>query len=240
MGTIIIDNNTINYKLTRKKIKNVIFRITLGGEVLISAPYNVKISYIHDIILNKSDWLTENMKKVKQATLNSFESTDFQKIKYLGVEYLVEINEDPLIKSTMLKVEEKKLLIKLNPQINSKASNKELLKVEVISWYKERAKEIFLDRTSFYCHSLGVDFNMIRIKNQKTIWGSCSWKNNINYNLKLILAPLNIIDYIVVHEVCHLKHRNHSKAFWNQVNGLMPDYCEKKQWLKNNGHTLIL
>ncbi|MDF2674900.1 MAG: hypothetical protein K0R09_3168, partial [Clostridiales bacterium] len=78
------------------------------------------------------------------------------------------------------------------------------------------------------------------VKEQKTLWGSCSSKDNINFNWKLIMAPQAVLDYIVVHELCHLKHRDHSKNYWNLVEQIIPDHKEKRKWLKENGRSLVV
>jgi len=80
--------------------------------------------------------------------------------------------------------------------------------------------------------------NQVRIKNQKTMWGSCSSKNNINLNYLLIMAPAEVIDYVIIHELAHTIHRNHSVDFWRLVRLIMPDFQQHKQWLKANGYKL--
>ena len=85
---------------------------------------------------------------------------------------------------------------------------------------------------------MSVTYNQFRIKEQKTRWGSCSKRNNLNFNWKIIMAPEKVIDYVIIHELCHLVHFNHSKEFWNLLAFYMPDYKEQAEWLKNNGISL--
>ncbi|HBQ86147.1 MAG TPA: M48 family peptidase, partial [Syntrophomonas sp.] len=82
--------------------------------------------------------------------------------------------------------------------------------------------------------------NRVVIKEQKTRWGSCSSKHNLNYNFKTVMAPLPVLDYIVVHEMCHLVHLNHSREFWNLVESIIPEYRQHKEWLKMNGASFYL
>lgn len=106
--------------------------------------------------------------------------------------------------------------------------------------YREAAKEYFPKRADYYAQQLGVSYERIRIAGQKTRWGSCSSKGTLSFNWKLMLAPPKVLDYVVVHEICHLKEMNHSPRFWRLVEELMPDYKEYRKWLKENGNTLQL
>ncbi len=106
--------------------------------------------------------------------------------------------------------------------------------------YRKAAKEYFPKRADYYAQVLGVHYERIRIAEQKTRWGSCSSKGTLSFNWKLMLAPPKVLDYVVVHELCHLKEMNHSRAFWSLVEQVMPDYKEYRTWLKENGNTLQL
>jgi predicted metal-dependent hydrolase len=108
------------------------------------------------------------------------------------------------------------------------------------NWYKNRAREIFSDRANFYSELIGLNFNKLRVSSAKRNWGSCSYKNNLSFSWRLIMAPIDIIDYVIVHEIIHIKVKNHSKEFWNNVEKIMPDYRQKRQWLKEFGYELIL
>ncbi len=104
---------------------------------------------------------------------------------------------------------------------------------------KDEAKRVIPDRVKYYAGIMGVTFGKITIKNQKTRWGSCSSKGNLNFNCLLMLTPDKVRDYVVIHELCHLKQMNHSKMFWAEVEKVMPDYKVYRQWLSQNGNMLI-
>ena len=104
--------------------------------------------------------------------------------------------------------------------------------------YIRKAKETITKRVSYFARLMGVSYRNITIREQKTRWGSCSSEKNLNFNWKLILAPPEVLDYVVVHELCHLKEMNHSKAFWDEVEKVMPEYETYKLWLKENGWRL--
>ncbi len=95
------------------------------------------------------------------------------------------------------------------------------------------------ERVRYYAPIVGVNYGRITIRNQKTRWGSCSSKGNLNFNCLLILAPPEVLDYVVVHELCHRKHMNHSKEFWAEVEKVLPNYKEAEAWLKTEGRKLM-
>lgn len=96
-----------------------------------------------------------------------------------------------------------------------------------------------LNRVEYFAKVIGVTYGKITIRNQKTRWGSCSSKGNLNFNCLLMLAPSEVLDYVVVHELCHRKQMNHSKAFWLEVEKVLPNYKEVRKWLKEEGSQMI-
>ena len=95
------------------------------------------------------------------------------------------------------------------------------------------------ERVRYYAPIVGVNYGRITIRNQKTRWGSCSSKGNLNFNCLLMLVPPEVLDYVVVHELCHRKHMNHSKEFWAEVEKVLPNYKEAEAWLKTEGRKLM-
>lgn len=106
--------------------------------------------------------------------------------------------------------------------------------------YRENAREYITKRVYFYHQITGGTFHTITIRDQKSRWGSCSSRGTLSFNYRLIFAPPGILDYVVVHELCHLTHMDHSKNFWNMVEQIMPDYKNRRNWLKEHGHELTL
>ena len=103
----------------------------------------------------------------------------------------------------------------------------------------EKALKVIPARVEYFAKVIGVTYGKITIRNQKTRWGSCSSKGNLNFNCLLMLAPPEVLDYVVVHELCHRKQMNHSKAFWSEVEKVLPDYKEARKWLKEEGSQMI-
>lgn len=113
------------------------------------------------------------------------------------------------------------------------------LDMEKINELAEKALEVLPDKVWYFANKIGVDFSHVTIRNQKTRWGSCSSKGNLNFNCLLMLMPEEILDYVVVHELCHRKEMNNSKRFWAEVEKVMPDYKERRRWLKEYGEDIM-
>ena len=125
-----------------------------------------------------------------------------------------------------------------------KRENEELSKIdyftaEETSKLADKALNYIQGRVKYYADIIGVTYGKITIRNQKTRWGSCSRKGNLNFNCLLMLMPTEVIDYVVVHELCHRKQMNHSKAFWKEVEKILPHYKEVVEWLKKEGGGII-
>ena len=104
---------------------------------------------------------------------------------------------------------------------------------------RERAKSVLAQRTAYFARQIGVTYGKITVRDQKTRWGSCSQTGNLNFNFRLILAPSEVLDYVVVHELCHRRQMNHSTQFWQEVPQVLPDYRKRKAWLTENGWRLM-
>jgi len=122
----------------------------------------------------------------------------------------------------------------------SMADGKQAIKKAVEDFYKKKAGEVILDRLQYFNEHYSLRYNRVTFRNQKTRWGSCSSAKNLNFNWRLIMAPIEIIDYVVVHELCHLKHMNHSAAFWKLVAEAIPAHKECRKWLKDNHYLLSM
>lgn len=146
------------------------------------------------------------------------------------IERILRKKED-WIRKSIEKMREKKALLE--------AEDIQYLTQEEIARLADQALEDIPKRVAYFAKIVGVTYGRITIRNQKTRWGSCSGKGNLNFNCLLMLAPPEVIDYVVVHELCHRKEMNHSKAFWNEVEKVLPEYRKQVQWLKEDGSRLI-
>lgn len=147
-------------------------------------------------------------------------------LPYLGQEYVLEIRKYLSYKKPGVMLEGDKLVVLTAETENS------VVEKAVLGWYANRAKSIIPKRVELYRRRMQEEIKCIRIKDVKSRWGSCSSKRNLNFNWRLVMAPMEVLDYVVVHELCHLKEMNHSKNFWRLVEEIQPDYKKHKNWLK--------
>lgn len=238
MPKINYNGQCFEYELIKKKKKNIGIRIDANGVVKVTSPFFVEDSYIHEVVNKRADWILLKLKLLREMNKGALERrySRGDNIVYLGEEYKLKVIEEVEVEGRIgFSGEEFEVLV--SPEMDEVEKEK-VIRERLAEWYKHEAFKQFKGRTRFYSEILKLYPNNIRIKEQKSIWGSCSSKNNINFNWKLIMAPLTVLDYIVVHELCHLRHRDHSKNFWGLVEQIMPDYKEKRKWLKENGRGL--
>lgn len=110
---------------------------------------------------------------------------------------------------------------------------------EQIQALARQARQTIPERAAYFAPLVGVSYGRITIRSQHTLWGSCSSKGNLNFNCLLMLTPPEVLDYVVVHELCHRKEMNHSARFWAEVERILPDYEIQRKWLRENGTALI-
>ena len=110
---------------------------------------------------------------------------------------------------------------------------------EELERLRETARKLVAERLAYFAPIVGVTYQLVAIRAQHTRWGSCSGKGKLNFNCLLALVPPEVLDYVVVHELCHLKEMNHSARFWAEVKKILPDYAAKKKWLEVNGREFI-
>ncbi len=139
--------------------------------------------------------------------------------------------KDDWIRAHLQRMAEKK---RLREQCREQALSKEELQ-ELAA----QAMKLIPQKVRYYAPIIGVTYGRITIRNQRTRWGSCSGKGNLNFNCLLLLMPEEVLDYVVVHELCHRKEMNHSARFWEEVEKILPDYRQRRKWLKDNGGRIM-
>ncbi len=215
-------------EIHKKKVKNVTLKVKRDGSIHLTVPESATDDYIERVISNKQEWIEqqlkhfeENYKKPEEKQMVSGES-----FKYLGRSYRLKVIEDK---------EESVRLYRGYIEIHVKDKNNILKKQELLKkWYQEKAKKKFSELVHEYEKVVKEEVNGIRVITMQTRWGSCNVESrNINLNLELIKKPRYCIEYVILHELSHLKFPNHSKQFWEYMSVHMPNWKWRKDKLES-------
>ncbi|MDU3803158.1 SprT family zinc-dependent metalloprotease [Paraclostridium bifermentans] len=229
--TFMHKNREIRFNIIYRKRKTMSLEIKRDGIINVIAPNGLDKTFIVDKVKNKSDWIIKKLDEIEVLNNNrytrSYESGDI--FLYLGNEYILEVLVDKTTIRTSVSLENNKLIVRSN------SNNKDVIQRALKNWYTDETLGITKERINYYKLFFEDTVTSIKIKDQKSRWASCTYKNEILFNLRCSMIPIQIIDYIVVHEMCHMEHRNHSKDFYLAVERILPDYKERVKWLKNNG-----
>ena len=151
---------------------------------------------------------------------------------YLGKTYPLHMSYDANVRRVCVSLSSNQLLIQ-TPVVDIKT-----MEAAVLLWYRENALRLMEQRVAYYSPALGKKPSKVMVREQKSRWGSCNSKGELRFNWKLIMAPPQVVDYVAVHELCHLKEMNHSASFWKLVEGLCSEYKTCRKWLKDYGQLL--
>ncbi|MCL2688146.1 MAG: M48 family metallopeptidase [Methanobrevibacter sp.] len=218
------------YKLTRSKRKTIEIRINEEGNLEVKAPINLSQEKIDDFVKSKEKWIAKHSKELSEKYKIKKEFTlNFN-------DYVTVRGEKVCIRSVEGNIAsyDKEKRIFYIPEIVNPPQIKEIL----IDLYKLIAKSHIHKRISFFSKQMKVMPTAIRITSAKKRWGSCSGKNSVNFSWRLIMGDDETIDYVIVHELAHIKQHNHSPKFWNIVESIIPDYEKRKEKLKLLGEKL--
>ena len=213
------------YKVIRSNRRTLSISINENAELIVRAPHQLSMNKIHDFINEKKKWVNKQQKIINIRLSDSAFDKDMALM--LGSLYPIKIKTD---QSEKLTFNGEEFLVR--------SSDQELIHSSLKKWYKKKFREVAIPRLTYFADQYNLSVNQVRIKEQKTLWGSCSSRNNINLNYLLIMAPMNVIDYVIIHELAHTIHRNHSSHFWKTVESMMPNFKESKTWLKDYGYKL--
>lgn len=196
-------------QLIKSKRRTISLQIKPDGALIVRVPLRVDMKRVYNFIKEKNKWIITKQSEIKN--------------KFLQREQLRSELGAPGLNEVLFLGEKIKL---------------ELKKSELILWYKREALKHLSARVDFFTKKFFLNYSRVKINSAKTRWGSCSSRGNINFSWRLIMAPPQVVDYVVIHEIAHLKHKNHSQKFWNFVAEMMPDFAQHRKWLKKHGFLL--
>lgn len=234
-SSIVLENRRLEYLLKRSSRKTISISVKRDGQVTVSCPLKVSQDYINQLLIKKAGWIFTKVDEVGKNTagapVRTFSEGDI--LYFLGNAFKLKIIISNSVKKSEVRLEQDFFVLE-TPEI----PDREAVKTAIRNWYIAQARKLLEERIRIYSKNMGVNPKKLSIREQRTRWGSCSTKGNLNMNWRLVMAPLEVLDYVVVHELSHLIEMNHSQNFWRIVEGVTPGYKVYRKWLKDNGSKL--
>ena len=218
---------TISFHINYKKRTSIGIYIDLFGNVEVQAPKGTADELVFQLLEEKWEWIQQKSKEMKDRTLGPMEKVydHGESFLYLGNTYPIQISQDINIKQDHVVFEGDKL------HIFVKQVEDEKIKQALKRFYYQQCKALVEKRIQSYQRNFKIKPRSFRISDNNRTWGTCDSKLQLTFNWKLAMAPLKVIDYVVVHEMCHMVHLNHDRSFWRLVGKIIPDYEELENWL---------
>jgi hypothetical protein len=237
MPTITLGQKELPYLLTFSKRRRTLqIKIAPPGTIEVLAPHNFPLGEVENILQKRSTWITTQLAKLDKLTSNPVNTTFSQGSQVLFLGRPREMTFVPASgKRAKVLLADYQLIIHLPAD---RLAGQDIVSKALHTFYLRSAATLLTERTNFWAQEIGVRPQKISLRAQKTRWGSASPRGNINYNWHIVMAPLEVVDYLVVHELCHMKVPNHSAAFWQLVGQFVPAFKQHRLWLRQNGTLL--
>ncbi len=241
MPTVDLGETNVAYRVrVSKRAKRISVRFSQRDGLEVVYPLGISSPAPEEVLKEKSAWVLSTRERFRDAA-NKLPSRTYENGEVffvLGRPYTLELRSNPEYGRVKVKICGSSLVLSLSdsPDASDVGSRRQAVE----AYYRALAVNYLPARVCELAAIHGFQFARVRVKNQKTRWGSCSSKGNINLNLRLMMAPEPAIDYVIVHELCHLRVLNHSPAFWALVEHCFPDYRHWRDWFRMQGAGLIL
>jgi len=224
--TLLIDGITIPLSIIRssQRKRTITFKVRPDKTLIIQAPTRMSLKTLHDLAYKRSAWILARINDIQQNPDNQpkYQLISGENIPYLGRSYPLQIS---VICTTITRCQlrDNQIVVNIRHYTDEKIRSRRVSEA-LVSWYKLQAKIIVQQRLHIWEKILNVQATGLKITSALRRWGSCNHKNSICINWRLIFAPLELVDYVIVHELCHIVHKNHSREFWRLVASVLPDY----------------
>lgn len=241
MPALTFGNSSVNYEVIRSARRSTVgIEIASDSRLLVRAPNGVDLDRIHDIVISKAPWILGRLSKVKaiRQTHTGKEFVSGESFPYLGRNYRLKVIEDGSRGDAALDLRGGRFRVVIGSGLDSEI-RKGIVRDTLRQWYQKRAEAVLTAKAEALSKQIGVHPSRVVVKNQAKRWGSCSRKGTLNLNWRLVLAPTSIVEYVVAHELCHLKIHDHSKYFWQSLGAILPDFEKRREWLRFNGASLF-
>ncbi len=240
-GKVTFGRKTINFAIIRspRRKKTIALSIGPAGDVLVRTPVHAPYLKLVHVVKSKSEWIIKNTASLQIFSHVEKEFVSGESFPYLGRHLRLKIRRShnykrPIVKLLKGRLEIVGVHINTSSQSNNGQKPGEIRKV-LMDWYSAQAKKRIIERANIYARKIGLPEPKVLIRDQQKRWGSCDTQGILRFNWRIIMAPMSIVDYIVVHELCHRKYRDHSNSFWKYLGSILPDYEKRKERLREEG-----
>jgi predicted metal-dependent hydrolase len=227
---------TISFDIKYKRRKSIAIHMDSYGAIEVQAPKDAKEEYVLQSLEQKWDWIIEKSKEMKDRREGPQEKSydPGEVFLYLGKSYPIIISVDSEIKKDYVTLESDKLHLYLKEQEEVR------IKQTLMRFYYQKCKSLVEGRIKVHQSNFKVKPRSFSISDNQSTWGTCDSKLQLTFNWKLAMAPMEIIDYVVIHEMCHMVHLNHDRSFWRLVGSMLPDYEQRQNWLAMSSWKMVV
>ena len=236
MPEITVGPNRIAYEVVYSRRRRTVgIQVLPGPRVVVRAPPGVSAGRIEEIVREKAAWVLRHLAKPppqRNAPTRAFVTGE--RFPFLGRDLTLKVEVDGLKRGAHVEAAGDDLLARVG-QLLPPEGQPMAVRLGLLRWYYEQAAHVFDQRLALYCPLLGVEPIRVTVKDQSSRWGSCSVRGAVHLNWRVVMAPLPVVDYLIVHELSHLTVHNHSPRFWKVVGSVLPDHARSRAWLRANG-----
>lgn len=221
----------IKFDVIYKDRKRLEIAVEPPDIITVTAPIGATEEQILAKVKSRANWIIKKLYSFKHMyyiPINR-EYVNGESFLYLGRNYSMQLIQDEAVNKPDVKLFRGKFIVTVPEK------DEIIIRKAMEQWYRDKAQEVIKERIKYYQRFFNMKPTCVKVKEQKKRWGSCTAKNELLFNWRAIMAKADALDYIIVHEMCHMYHKDHSKEFWAMVASVLPDYEARKSWLKNNG-----
>lgn len=225
---------TIDFDVAYARRKTLKITVEPPNTVSVVAPSGLSRRVVVDRVKSKASWIIKKLSYFSDLNLTPRRLfAGGETFMYLGRDYplLIQLNEQ--VKKPIVGLKGEQICIE------TPAVSQDVLRGAMETWYRKQASEKIGERVRYYQQRFLKRPSAVRVKEQKRRWGSCTARDTLLFNWRCITAHPDVVDYIVVHEMCHLDHKNHSQLFWDLLASILPDFQQSKKWLNKNGVRMV-
>lgn len=224
-----LDVTVLIHKLVRSKRRTIALVIERDGTLTVRAPLRMAETEVRRFVEAKSDWIKRKQAEAAEDAVVPHQFVDGEQFLFLGKAFPLRLVPDL-----------KPALVMDGECFRLSRSRQPDARALLAAWYRAQARKIIAERLEHFSCSHNIKPTGLRISSARTRWGSCSRAGTLSFTWRLVMAPPEVVDYVIVHELAHLREMNHSRAFWELVGAMLPDYKQRRAWLKKNGILLQL